>query len=204
MLSSFSPLFLSTQELMTSWVGSGRERRLHYFQGSLGMNIEIVESWCYWAYFLPDCLCARQLGQRGIGCIQVQLDGTPADVCIRLAGFRRSHQPGRMGLRRRVLSAMEGKIGSFLRYVRASGCFVSLVIVMKWQWNGINLLLRTFYNYLLSSHVSQTKWSSLSHSGLAFTMVKSFFSSIVKLEVTLGHKNRASSCYHDFISNSMH
>ena len=47
---------------------------------------------------LPDCLRTRQLGQRGAGRIQVQLHGASTDICVRLARFRRSHQPGRMGL----------------------------------------------------------------------------------------------------------
>ena len=47
---------------------------------------------------LPDCLRSRQLGQRGAGRIQVQLHGASTDICVRLARFRRSHQPGRMGL----------------------------------------------------------------------------------------------------------
>ena len=47
---------------------------------------------------LPDCLRSRQLGQRGVGRIQIQLHGSPTDVCFRLARFRRPHYPGRMGL----------------------------------------------------------------------------------------------------------
>ena len=58
--------------------------------------MELAGNYCI--YILPDCLRSRQPGQRGAGRLQIQLDGSPADVCIRLARFRGSHQPGRMGL----------------------------------------------------------------------------------------------------------
>ena len=47
---------------------------------------------------LPDCLRSRQLGQRGAGRVQIQLDGPPADVRVRLARLCGSHQSGRVGL----------------------------------------------------------------------------------------------------------
>ena len=58
--------------------------------------MELAGNYCI--YILLDCLRSRQPGQRGAGRLQIQLDGSPTDICIRLARFRRSHRPGRMGL----------------------------------------------------------------------------------------------------------